>query len=194
MKDDENSELLNLLKAEQESGRLSEEEGAAIQLFLAQGSPGDLSPHEREESQEGKSKEGDIRAQLRDMKLPQKMKLAMFGNSVCRSLLIFDANRLVQNAVLKNPQLQVTEVESFVKNNNCPEYVLRTVSASKSWMKGYVMKLNFVLNPKSPADLSLKWLSHLRHADLKRVAQSKNIPQVLANAAKKRVVDQAKEG
>lgn len=132
---------------------------------------------------------GDIRSQLRDMGIPQKVKLAMFGNATCRMLLISDSNRLVQEAVLKNPQIQEREVHEFAKNSNVSDNVLRRISDSKTWMKSYIIKLNLVLNPKTPQDISLKWLRYLRQPDLKRIGGSKNIPQVIATAAKKRIAD-----
>ncbi len=138
------------------------------------------------------SSEGDIRAQLRDMGIPQKVKLAMFGNATCRMLLIGDANRLVQEAVLKNPQIQDREIYDFAKNSNIPENVLRRISDSKSWMKNYLAKLHLVLNPKTPSDVSLKWLRFLRSSDLKKIGSSKNVSQVVATAAKKRIADMQK--
>jgi hypothetical protein len=184
------AQIESLIAAEKAAGRLNEQEVTELLLAIG-GSPEELPSELREETEEVKKREGDIRSRIRDMKLPQKMKLAMFGNSVCRSLLIFDANRLIQEAVLKNPQLQVTEVENFVKNSNCPEHVLRNISANKTWMRGYLIKVSFVLNPKSPSDLALKWMIHLRRTELRKIAQSKNLPQIIATTAKKRLSDMA---
>ena len=50
----------------------------------------------------------DLRTQMRDMTIPQKVKLALLGNSVARMLLISDPNRMIQEAVLKNPRLGPT--------------------------------------------------------------------------------------
>lgn len=144
------------------------------------------------ELKEEDSESLDIRSQLRDMGIPQKVKLAMFGNATCRMLLISDANRLVQEAVLKNPQIQEREIHDFARNTNVSDNVLRRISDSKTWMKSYIIKMNLVLNPKTPQDVSLKWLRYLRKPDLKRVASSKNIPQVIATSAKKRLADLTK--
>ncbi len=167
-----------------EDGAIDEEERKAAYL----GDEAELAEKIKKESAE----EGDIRTLIRDMTLPQKMKAAMFGNATCRMLLIMDKNRLIQEAVLKNPQMQEREVVEFAKNKNMPELVLRKISDAKDWMKGYPIKLNLVMNPKTPVDVGLKWLKFLRNNDLKQVSNSKNVPQVIATMAKKIVADKQK--
>ncbi len=152
----------------------------------------DTSDLPQELLKEGDTDGRDIRALIRDMTIPQKMKLAMFGNATCRGLLAFDANRMIQDAVLKNPQLRQAEVEDFAKNPNCPEHVIRTIASSRDWTKSYQMKINLVFNPKTPQDISLKWLSYLRTSDIRNIAKSKNLPHTLATAARKRVAQMQK--
>ena len=129
----------------------------------------------------------DIRQIVGKAKLPQKIKLAMFGNAICRGLLIRDANRMVQEFVLKNPRLQAKEIEDFTKNPNTSQFVLRTVAGNQQWMKGYAVKLNLVSNPKTPGDLALKWMRFLSMVDLKKLSKSKNVPQVVSNMARRKV-------
>jgi hypothetical protein len=52
-------------------------------------------------------------------------------------------------------------------------------------MKNYQIKLNLINNPKVPVGVSMRFLSGLRMAEVKAVAKNKNVPQGLANAAKK---------
>ncbi len=131
----------------------------------------------------------DIRSQISDMSMPQKVKLALFGNAVCRSLLILYPSRMIQQFVLKNPKLGMNEVEAFARNSNMSESVLRTIADSRMWMKTYAVKLNIVTNPRTPGDVSLKWLRFLQEPDLRKIAKSKNLPQLIVNMAKKRVAD-----
>jgi hypothetical protein len=133
--------------------------------------------------------ERDIRSQLADMTIPQKIKLALFGNAICRSLLILDASKMIQQFVLKNPKLGMNEVEAISKNTNVSESVLRTIADSRVWMKTYAVKLNIVMNPKTPGDVSLKWLRYVQEADLRRIAKSKNLPSIITTTAKKRVAE-----
>lgn len=135
----------------------------------------------------------DIRAQIAEMTMPQKIKLALFGNSICRNLLILDTNRMIQQFVLKNPKLQQSEVEAFAKNPQLSEWVLRSIADSKTWMKSPSLKYTIVTNPKTPGDVSLKWLRYLNEPDLRRISKSKNLPQLIAVTAKKRLSEMEKK-
>ncbi len=127
----------------------------------------------------------DIRARIGDMTLPEKIKLAMFGDGTCRSILILDSNRIVPTFVLKNPKLQLSEVESFAANPNLSDAVLRQIGEGREWIKSYAVKLGLTTNPKTPPDMAIRWLRHLMKNDLKRIAKSKNVPQLIAITAKK---------
>jgi hypothetical protein len=129
--------------------------------------------------------DSDIRNAISKMTIPQKIKLALFGNSVCRMLLIRDPNRMIQNFVLKNPKLGLKEIEEFARNPNLSEWVLRGIAGSQSWTKSYVVKANLVFNPKTPLDISLKWVRYLNTTDVRKLSKSKSVPQVLSTVAKK---------
>lgn len=146
-----------------------------------------LTPPAEEKELEEEKPEKDIRAQIQEMKIPGKIKLAMFGNAVCRGLLINDKNRLIQQFVLRNPKLTIKEVEEFSKNANLSENVLRSIADKREFIAAYQVKLGLVLNPKTPLDVSLKWIRYIQSSDLKRISKSKGIPQVVASAAKKRL-------
>ncbi len=131
----------------------------------------------------------DIRSLISRMRVPEKIKLATLGNSIARGLLIRDPLKLVQLFVLRNPRLTSKEVEDFSRNPNLSEYVLRAIANSQTWMKLYPVKLHIVSNPKTPADLALKWLRYLTLADMKRLSKSKQVSNVVAMSAKKKVVE-----
>jgi hypothetical protein len=131
----------------------------------------------------------DIRMILRDATLPQKIKLALFGNSACRNILILDSNKLIQLCVLKNSKLVEQEVVEYSRNTNVSQVVLRAISDKREWMKSYDVKYNIVTNPKTPSDIALKWLRYLQFNDIKEVSRSRNVPQVVASSAKKKVVE-----
>ncbi len=129
----------------------------------------------------------DVRAKLSRLSVPQKIKAAMFGNEVVRNILVMDHNRIIQDFVIRNPRLMLPEVENFTKNTNISDHVLRLVSNSKAWMRYYSVKFNLVCNPKTPQDVALKWLRHMRESDLKKLSKSKGIPQLIATTAQKMV-------
>lgn len=131
------------------------------------------------------SEAGEIRNQLASMGVPGRIKLALFGNAVCRALLIRDTNKLIQQFVLKNPKLTEKEVEEFSRNPYLSEFVLRSIADSRMYMKSNVIRYNLVVNPKTPQDIALKWLRYLQLHEIKRIAKSKNLPQLIATSAKK---------
>ena len=73
-----------------------------------------------EQPVEDASVTSDLRFQISNMSIPEKIKLAMLGNKECRTILIGDKNRCIQEFVLANPKLQMTEVIEFASN---PKYV-----------------------------------------------------------------------
>lgn len=206
MKEEDNEEsLAEFVASLKESDGIKSEDAVSLSKMVSGETPVDIpekfrnrvdSKSDSKNSQSQNSAESeenvDIRALIADMSVPEKLKLAMFGNSVCRSLLVQDANRMVQNAVLKNPQLQEGEIEVFSKNPNVAEFVLRTIGRNRTWMKNYSVKVNLVCNPKTPTDLSLKWIRFLNKADLRRISKSKNIPQIVAVNARKRLAESEK--
>lgn len=120
---------------------------------------------------------------IKDMTVAQKIKLALFGNKTARTILIRDSNKLISLFVLQNSRLNDAEVVEFSRNKDLSEYVLRGIANNPSWMKLYSIKLNIVSNPKVPASVSMRWLSHILDHDLKRIAKSRDLPQVVATQA-----------
>lgn len=174
-------ELDNLLVELKREGDLSVEEISAIEDVKS--NPINVQKELEEESGD----RYDVRSMLRDLELPGKIKLALYGNSTCRALLIMESNKILQASVLKNPKLGINEVEDFAKNPNISQFVLRTISDKKEWLKSNIVKLNLVSNPKTPGDIALKWLRYLNETEIRKISKSKNVPNIIAQAAKKRI-------
>lgn len=135
------------------------------------------------------AKSTDVRHYLAGLSVAGKLKAAIYGNDVVRGILIHDSNKIIQQAVLKNPRIGPDEIEEFSKSTNSSDLVLRIIANSRSWMKSYQVKLGLVANPKTPQDIGIKWLRHLMAPDLKKISQSKNVPQVISSTAKKIMAD-----
>lgn len=175
---------------------LSDEDKSAVEAVRT--NPAAVTtPDELEKEAEGdliksEAESSDVRQQLQKATLPQKIKLAMFGNSTVRGLLIQDTNKMISLLVLRNPKMQAHEVEAFAKNPNTADYILRGIADNREWMRSYQLKRSIVMNPKSPGDVSLKWLRHLQGDDVKRISKSKNLPNLVITAAKKMASDASK--
>lgn len=155
--------------------------------------PAKGNPNREIESVKGAEKEAiqDPRLQISKASLPEKIKLAMFGNATCRAVLIRDSNKLVQQFVLKNPRIQLLEIEEFSKNPNLSDLVMRIIANNPAWSKSYHVKAHLVFNPKTPVDIALKWVKFLNSPDVRKLSKTKNVSQVIVTAARKRVEEMA---
>ncbi|NIP38424.1 MAG: hypothetical protein GWM89_05080 [Candidatus Dadabacteria bacterium] len=126
------------------------------------------------------------------MKLPEKLKLCLMGNAEARRILIKEPNRVVALAALKNPRMSDIEVSLAAQSTTVSEEVLREIANNREWTKHYDIKLSLVTNPKSPADVSMNFIRHMRDKDLKQISRSKNVPGVISSAAR-RIIQQKQE-
>ncbi len=123
--------------------------------------------------------------EIRDLPVPEKMKLAMTGDKEVRSILIKDSNKLVQGAVLDSPRITEAEIIVIASSRNLVDELLRKIAGRREWMKNYQLRVALVNNPKTPLPTSLKILHTLMAADLKRLAMNRGVSNVLVSAAKR---------
>ncbi|MCC6932597.1 MAG: hypothetical protein IT292_05000 [Deltaproteobacteria bacterium] len=167
----------------------SDLQGANVEAILARNDELPL-PSETLNEDEARKEETskDLHMLISEMKVPQKIKLALFGNQMARAILIRDNScRQVPLFVLQNPRITEGEIEEIARNTNVDEQVLRVIANNPKWMKGYAIKTALVSNPRVPLAISLHWIKHLQDKDLKKLAQSKNIPQALATHCRKMI-------
>lgn len=100
-------------------------------------------------------------------------------------LLIRDNNRIVATAAVRSPLMQESEAAIVARNRNVPEEVLRVIGSTSEFLKSYTVKKNLVENPKTPVMISSRLVGHLREADLKQLAKSKNITGPVQDAARR---------
>ncbi len=128
------------------------------------------------------------------MTVADKMKLALKGNNEARGLLIKDSNKIVCSSVLKNPKITDEEVIRLTASKGTSDDLLRQVAKNKEWMKSSQIKKNLVTNPKTPLPISMKLIRSLDKKGLEKVGNSKNIPNALANEARKVLILKKKHG
>jgi hypothetical protein len=134
----------------------------------------------------------NIQALIADMKLPQKIKLALLGGQSVRTLLIRDTNKSIPLFVLQNPKITENEIIEAARNINLDEGVHRMIANDSNWSKLYPIRLALVSNPKVPVGISLRFLNHIQDKDLRRLTKSKNIPQVISAQSKKLLAKRGK--
>ena len=126
---------------------------------------------------------------IQQMGVAERIALALKGDKEARGLLIRDANKLVQLAVIGSPRLQDPEVVAISKNRSVNDEVLRRICGRKEWLKNYEIRVNLVQNPRTPLPLALKLVATLNARDLQSLAKSKNVPTAIASMARRHVQD-----
>ncbi|UCE84303.1 MAG: hypothetical protein JSV47_07285 [Deltaproteobacteria bacterium] len=172
------------LKQLAESKKLSEELVAAAKRSAAKLEAGRPDPSlEKKPTEEKKTK--SRYQEIKDMSVPEKIQLAMAGDKEARNILIKDTNKQVQEAVLSSPRITEMEIAAVANSRNVGDDMLRKISMNREWMKNYQVRVALVNNPKTPLTIGLKIVGTLMMTDLKRLAKSKGVSNVLVGAAQR---------
>ena len=124
---------------------------------------------------------------LRDMNVGQKIKVAMLGNLEVRKILIKDPRKQIVMAVLGNARITDKEVASIAGDPSSSLDAISYIASNKSLSKSYQVKLALVNNPKTPMKTALLLLETIRMNDLKNIAKSRNVSNVIKQRAAKKI-------
>jgi len=124
-------------------------------------------------------------SKIQTMSISEKVKSAIKGDKSYRKILINDQNKLICTAVIKNPGIREDEIVAASQNRNINQDVLRLIARNAEWIKKYAVKLNLANNPKTPIEISMRYLNTFRVNDLILLSKNKNIASALATTAKK---------
>jgi hypothetical protein len=136
-----------------------------------------------EEEQAERSK--NIMARIGKMTIMEKMKLARFGNTDARGLLVRDRNKLVSAAAIRNPKMTESEIEGIARSRQISDEVIRIISNNRQWTRNYPVKLGLCMNPKCPPGTSIKFLNFLTDRDLGAIMRSRDVPGPIAAQARR---------
>lgn len=117
------------------------------------------------------------------MSIKERVMLAIKGTREARMILVRDPNRVVAGAVLRNPRLTDTEVESIASFKSVPEDVLRRIGQNRQWSRSYIVIHNLVKNPRTPIATGLGFINRIQLRDLRGLSQNKNVPDVIRQTA-----------
>jgi len=134
-----------------------------------------------------KDKVEPVLKKFHELTISQKIRKATIGDATERSLALRDSNRLVSSAAIKSPKIQENEVVRVAANRSVSEDVLRIIATSQEWTRSHQIKLNLVQNPRTPFTFVAKLMGHLREAELKALAKSKNVSGAVATAARQQL-------
>jgi len=140
---------------------------------------------EEQPDAEKRAVELSLWAQIQEMSVSQKVKLALKGNKEARMILLRGANRLVQRMVLQNPRITEEEIMAIAKNRSADEELLRIIADNREWTGSYPLRCALVENAKTPIAKALRFLPSLGPKEIRVLAKSKNVPSVISNQARK---------
>jgi len=140
---------------------------------------------EGEEQAEEDDHTQSLQSLILDMTVVEKIKLARFGNSEARGLLVRDRNRIVATAAIRSPKLTENEIISYAKSRQLCDEVLRVISTAREWTRSYPVKLALVTNPKSPITAAIKFINYLTDRDLKTIMKSRDVPAPVSQQARR---------
>jgi len=119
------------------------------------------------------------------MTVAERVRFAFKADKTARMVLIRDRNKLVCTAVMRNPRVTETELESIAGMRNIDEEVLRLIGMRRSWMAKYNIMTALCRNPKAPAGVVLPLINRLTLRDLKTLKDDRGVSEVVRSMAKK---------
>jgi len=131
---------------------------------------------------------------IREMTTAEKIRFAIVGDAAARALLVRDPKRAVFYAAISSPSMTENEAASVAHSREVSVEVLRYVGNRKEWLKNYDIKRALIFNAKTPMDVSLRFLTHMRATDLKTLSQSRGVPNQLKVLARQRMEMAEKKG
>jgi hypothetical protein len=159
--------------------------GEAVSATLGEDS--DLFEADEEGEERLRPESVPIFARWPKMTVTAKIRAATLGTSAERLLAVRDTNRLVAAAAAKSPMLRENEAVQISASRSVSEDVLRIISLNREMTRSYRVKLNLVMNPRTPFTFTSRLLPHLRESDVKTITKSKNVPSAVQAAARRQM-------
>lgn len=123
--------------------------------------------------------------QLQEMTVNEKIKMALTGDKEWRTLLVREANKQINTAVLRNPRITEGEVLAVAQNRSSSEELIRVILLNRDWVKLYDMKKALVHHPRTPLQQAMRMMTFLSERDIKELAGSRNVTQPIINNARR---------
>ncbi len=125
-----------------------------------------------------------LHAQIQNMSIAQKIRLATVGSREAVHILVQDNNKLVNSAAVQSPRVKPADAIKWAKNKSLSDNVISYIANKREWASKYECMVNLVENPKTPLPEALGFLVHLRNNDLRGLQRNRNIPGQLRRQAK----------
>jgi hypothetical protein len=145
--------------------------------------------HEVDEEGEEKLKKEvlPLHAKLAQMTVSQKIRAATLGSAGERLILVRDPNRLVATAAVTSPLMRENEAAQISASRAVSDDVLRQIALNREFTRNYQVKINLVMNPRTPLTFATRLIPHLRDSDLRVLSKSKNVSQSIGQAVRQQL-------
>jgi hypothetical protein len=117
------------------------------------------------------------------MNVKDRVRFAMKGDREVRNILIRDSNRIVSEAVIKNPKITDQEVEKIAAMRTVSSDILRQIGIKRQWLRSYGIIHNLARNPRTPMPIIMGIIPRLMPRDLKSLGSNRNVPDAVRQQA-----------
>jgi hypothetical protein len=117
------------------------------------------------------------------MNVKDRVRYAMKGDREVRNILIRDSNRIVTDAVMKNPKITDQEVEKIAAMKTVSSDILRQIGIKRQWLRSYGIIHNLARNPRTPMPIIMGIIPRLMPRDLKSLGTNRNVPDAVRQQA-----------
>jgi len=135
-----------------------------------------------------------LHARLASMTISQKIRRATLGTSAERLLLVRDTNRLVAAAAIDSPMTNEHDAMRISASRQVSEDVLRHIALNREWTRQYQIKLNLVMNPRTPMSFTARLIPQLQDHDVRGLSKSKNVSSTVRQLCKQQMARKEKKG
>jgi hypothetical protein len=175
-----------------------EEDQADTEVFpeAVEGNPDDIeeiSDEDLEARLKEAEKKGMSKHQLAlEMRVAEKIKMAMTGDKEWRNILVKDPNKLVHGAVLKNGRITEAEVVVVARNKTASDELIRIILLNREWIKNSDIRKSLVTHPKTPLPKAMRFIGGMTIDDLKKLAKSRSVSNAIVTTARKELENRLK--
>jgi hypothetical protein len=125
---------------------------------------------------------------LPDLRLGERITLARVATPPVLRELLHETDPRVVQAGLPNPRLREQDLLTVLRADDVSLVLLESAARSRRWSENYNVRLELVLQPRTPLALALAQLTSLVRRDLVRVSRTRSL-RPLVRAAALRALD-----
>jgi hypothetical protein len=120
---------------------------------------------------------------LPELRLGDRIAIARIATPPVLRALLRGGEPRVTRACLLNPRLREDDVLAVVRTDDVPVVLLEAAARSRRWSENYNVRLELVLQARTPLALALAQITSLVHRDLVRVSRNRGLRPLVQAAA-----------